>query len=81
MDMVTTINRIDGWESYPRCLLDSFYDVDRIGQSRLLDSEAGRLFSGHDDAEVWTYERSTQGKVWYSIIQSLILTYLNNDKC
>ena len=69
--MVTTTNRTDGWQSYPQCLPDSFYDVDRDGQSRLLDLDAARLFSGHDDVEVWAYEQSAQGDFSYRVFSVL----------
>ena len=62
--MATATTQINGWESYPLCLPSSFYeDVDRKSSGRLLDSAEGRLFSGHDDVEVWVYGKSSPHKV------------------
>ncbi|KAL9120618.1 MAG: hypothetical protein Q9187_002826 [Circinaria calcarea] len=60
--MTSVINPIDGWERYPCCLPDSFYDADRLGRSRLLELEACRLFSGRDEVAVWNYEQSKQSR-------------------
>lgn len=56
--MTMATMQINEWESYPLSLPSSFYDVDRESSSRLLDSAEGRLFSGHDDVEVWAYDSS-----------------------
>ena len=58
---IMSLARVDGWELYPLCLPSSFYDVDRKDGSRLLDSAESRLFSGHDDVEVWVFGSSAPG--------------------
>jgi len=70
---------INGWESYPLCLPSSFYDVDRKRNSRLLDSAEGRLFSDHDDVEVWAYESSIHSMFEARCREIRMLMYQNKN--